>query len=138
MAVNDEELRANNEHMLKQEINFALHLKLSGCILLNISNNNDSEAVGKVVKECLKRATSFEGRILVEMSMINYKKLTMFHFNDIDDSDEKVDEQPDQWDIWYKFYAATGFHYQIEVSKSDVSLYFQSDHIFLGRSCHDS
>lgn len=107
--------------MLEQEINFALHLKLSGCILINLCNN-DPEAVAKVVKECLQKATSFEGRLLIEMPMLDMKKLTTTNCNDLDDFVDDSESQHDQWNIWHKFYAATDFHCQIEVSQTLVTL----------------
>lgn len=100
--------------MLEQEINFALHLKLSGCILLKLTSNNP-EAVGRIVKNCLEKAPSYEGRFLVELPMVDPKKLTTIHRGDLD-AEESDEHSSDQWNIWYKFFASTDFHRMIEVS----------------------
>lgn len=95
---------------------FAFHLKndLSICVKLT---NSDPEALGLAVRKGLD--STYLGKILVELPMTSLATLRSAYLSDVD---ECTDVEEDQWKVWNKFHAATGYSNRVEVS----SIYLRS------------
>lgn len=110
VGVKDEELRANNEIQFLQELCFAFHLKPQEFIYLKLANN-DPEALGAALLNGFTCSLRFDGKILVEVPMTSNASLVSAQLSDINISIE--DE--DQWKVWNKFHAATGYSNKVQV-----------------------
>lgn len=93
-----------------QELQYAIHLNNCGYIAISLADQ-DPEMLGV----CLKKALSenFEGRIVVELPMVDPRVFSSAHCRDLQEV-----EGADQWSIWNKFYTATEQSSKVEVSRN--------------------
>lgn len=112
VGVNDEEIKSNNEKQLLQELSFAFHLKSEGYISMNI-NHNDPEALAEALCKSLALATTFNGKVLIEIPMVSNNSMISAFLNEVDTCS---DDEDDQWKVWNKFHAATKYSNRIEVA----------------------
>lgn len=111
---NDESLE-NNIQKFKQDINFAFHIKCEGFVIIRLHNQNP-EKLGALVKEAMDRHFNFYGTVLIEVEMFNPREMCSMHCEDIkSDEDEETKGSEEQWMLWSRFHAATGYSQRIQV-----------------------
>lgn len=111
LGIDDEEANSNSLKKFAQEFKFALHLKNAGFISISLVDC-DPEALGAAILNCLPE--HYEGKILIELPITDRRELCASYY-----SDEPEDFQGmDNWNIWNRFHAATGYKSNIQVRKT--------------------
>lgn len=120
LGVQDEDLRANNEQQFIQEMEFAFHLKSDGFFAIKLTNQ-DPEALGACFKnKILPQLKTSNRKFWIELPMVDWMAFSSVHCRD----SEEI-ELVDQWMIWSKFQAATGFSPAVKVRRrTDVCQIF--------------
>lgn len=78
-------------------------------------SENEPEVLGKYLKAYLKKfASVYKRTLLIELPMVNMNKYLEVR-GEIK-TKKKMKKEHNQWNIWQRFYAATGFHRQIQVA----------------------
>lgn len=104
LNVNDEDIANNNRLQLQQELDFANHVKKDGFILLSMGSDN-AEAMGSFFKDYLQKQPFWITKFLVVVNMRASTPSSDYY--DIADDDEWP---VDQWKVWNRFHAATGYN----------------------------
>lgn len=137
LGIDDEEANSNSIEKFAQEFKFALHLNNDGYISVSLAGS-DPEVLGVAIKTHLH--DHFNGKILVELPMIDARELGAGYYSD--EPDDFTGQ--DQWNVWNRFYAATGYHSSIQVTTLLESLLFFITHVNFSlllswaRICHPS
>lgn len=86
---------------------------MHGTVNINLANN-DVEAIGELVKRCLKSSNLHEGKVTAEIPMTDYSMYSNAFREDVPEDETSTGQ--DTWQLWQKFYAATGHHKKVELA----------------------
>lgn len=104
-----ETVRKMSEKRLIQELNLANHLTTAnGFILLKI-NSLDTENLAKIIVD-----SYYKGNVLIEVDMVNLKKISSLWRKDDEAVNKVVSEDP--WNYWNKFRLNMNFKCRVKVT----------------------
>lgn len=119
LDVKDEEVRENNLRRFQQDMRFALHLKCEGYVIVKLFNQ-DPEKLGTAIKEVIDSHFNFLGQILIEIPLVDPIALSSIYCKDVElDEDGEVLYVNEQWSIWKRLHAATGYSSKVQVRIDD-------------------
>lgn len=110
LGIDDEESHVNALKKFAQEFLFAIHLKNEGYLSISLVDS-EPEALAAAILTYLP--DHYAGKILVELPITDPRELSASYY-----SDEPEDfTGNDNWVLWNRFHAATGYKSNIQVRK---------------------